>query len=185
MGKDVEYAPIDVTHPEEFLEHEFYLIIPRDHLFEDIRARIEARAGTFRRARQTTRNFVNDLFGRERADFTDYDGTMIEVVERQPHSLHCYCWPDFNRATFEDGTRVATIIPENETSRGYIFVPAEARTADATGYRMNGIIRPYSLHANSLEEPEQRVNIYFDKIPQRKARDFRLMCPDGFASNFQ
>ncbi|MEK6887350.1 MAG: hypothetical protein AABX14_00215, partial [Candidatus Aenigmatarchaeota archaeon] len=176
MSKDEEYVPIDITRPEEFLEHEFYLAIPRDNLFKDIRARLEARVGIVRRARRATRDFMNKLRGQERRDFADYDGAMIEVIERQPHSLQGYGWPGFNRAVLEDGARVATIIPKDEAFRSYIFVPAEAQPVNATGYRMAGIMRPYDLHTNSLEESGQRVGIYFDRVPQRKAIDGNLMC---------
>ena len=176
MSEKQERVPIDVNHPEQFLEHEFYLAISRDHLFEDIDARMQANAGILRRAKWAARDLVNRLRRREQVDFTDYDGSMVEVAERQPHSLKGYGWPDFNSVTFEDGTRVATTIPADEVFRSYIFVPVEAQATDGTGYRMRGTMRPYSLHDNTVGELEQKVDIHYNKVPQHKSPNGHLVC---------
>ena len=176
MSKDQERVPIDIAHPEQIVGHEFYLAISRNHLFEDIDARIQANAGMLKKARRATRDLVNRLRGRERRDFTDYDGTMIEVTERQPRSVKGYAWPEFNQATLEDGTRVATTIPADEVFRSYIFLPADAQPINGTGYRMNGTMRSFNLHDNLVGELEKKVTIHYHKIPQHKSAGGNLMC---------
>lgn len=177
MNKYKESIPIDLTHPEAFLGHEFYLAIPRDHLFEETDARIRANAGILRRAKWAVRDLVNLLRRRERKDLTDYAGTMIEVIDREPHSVQGYLWPEFNRVTFRDGTRVATTIPADEVFRSYMFVLIKAQKINGTGYKMSGIMKPYNLHDDLLQEGlEQRVDIEFDKAPASKEKGGHLVC---------
>ena len=176
MNDEAETVQIDITHPEEFLGHEFYLMISRTGVHEEIAARVEAHRGRLSAALRTARGIVDRVRGTERDDPSNYDGAMIEVAERQPSGLSGYLWPEFNQATLEDGTRVGSTILAPEIYRDYIFVPTQAQSMNGNGYRMSGMARPYRLHTNSLGDLEQKVELHFDNVPERKTKDASVLC---------
>ncbi len=170
MSGKPESIPIDIEHAEEVLDHEFYVAIARTGLFEDISKEVEERASRFKKLRHTIGDLADKILRREREDINDYDGQMVQVTERQPHSVTGYTWPPFNSVTLDDGTRVGDTIPTEHAFGSYIFIPSQAQLTSTNGYSMSGTIKKYNLHDNTLGALEQRVYINFDKVPENKTK---------------
>jgi len=176
MSKKQDQIPIDITHPKEFLGHEFYLVIARDNLFEDIRTHLTTNAEILKKVKWAIQDLVDKAYGKKKVDFTDFDGAIIEITERQPRYIKGYAWPSFNRATFEDGTRIATTIHPDEGFRNYLFVPTRAQSTNGNEYEMVGTMKSYDLHDNLVGELEQKVTLQYQKIPECKSRGGNIIC---------
>ncbi|MGV8151280.1 MAG: hypothetical protein ACP5NV_06145 [Candidatus Woesearchaeota archaeon] len=176
MSKDKRIF-IDTTRPEQFLGHEFYLVIAaRDRLFKDTYEKINKNMGIIKKAIHATRGLVGRLLKQEKEDIRNCDGSIIEVTERKPHTLKGYSWPAFNRAIYDNEIRVATTIPVEETFRSYIFVPNIAKPTDELGYKIIGTMRSYDLHTNSVGELEEKVTIEYKKTPKYKENAGSVRC---------
>jgi len=78
--------PIDVAKSEEIIGREFYLTVVGYDAKDRMSERME-QVRTVRKLRRGFRDLVTRLRGREIHRFEDYDGSMIEVTDRQPHQL--------------------------------------------------------------------------------------------------
>lgn len=162
---------IEVTKPEEITGREFYLTVVGYDAKKQISERME-QVGTLRKLRRGFRDLVTRLRGKEIQRFEDYDGSMIEVTDRQPQQLGGYMWPTVDSITFEDGNPVGQSIPSDEVSRSYIFTPDTTSLNKGSGFSMSGQARGYSLHGNTVGDPlEQRVTVHYEKVPTEKSND--------------
>lgn len=124
----------------------------------------------FESLKRSGTEFIRRILGPERIDPADYDATMIEVVEREPHALKGRAWPLVDRVNLEDGTRVAATIPPSEVFRGYIFVPVGTQSVGAR-FTLLGTAKVYNLHDNSFGKLEQRVEVHYHKAPTSKSAE--------------
>jgi hypothetical protein len=169
--------PIDVTKPEEIVGKEFYLMVQGYDAKERMAERL-ADVSPLRKLRRGVRDLVTRLRGKEVHDFFDYDGSMMEVTDRQPHSLGGYLWPTVDSITYEDGTPVGQSIPSEKVFLSYVFTPETTSLNNGDGFSMSGEAREFRLHDNSVGDPlEQQVTVHYKKTPTEKSSgDGKIIC---------
>jgi len=161
--------PIDTNKNYELIGREFYLAV----VGYDAKKRISEpmqQLGSVRKLRRGFHDLVTRLRGKEISRFEDYEGSMIEVTDRQPHQLGGYMWPTVDSITYENGDPVGKSIPSSEVFRSYLFTPDTISLYSNGCFSMSGQAREYCLHENAVGNPlEQRVTVHYKKVPTKKS----------------
>lgn len=153
---------IDVSDQETILGKEFYLAVVNHERREAINRNIP-KSGL-----DKLKDFLASLGRRQVRSFDDYDGSMIEVVTRQPSQVEGYMWPSIDTITYDDGTPLGRFLSSNGLFATYLFVPDSVRIVGES-FLMSGQARDFNLGENRLgNQLEQRINVRYEQVPTEK-----------------
>ena len=138
----------DAQELEKMAGKEFHLMVYSERTFDIIDRMIEKQKGKKPEQKQQP------------------EGSLAEIISRQPHNIREYRLGELAKVTYENGNPVNKDV--RDIYQSYIFKLAKTEFPTGKPPILTGKAGRYDLHDNSSEPLTTPMILYFEKTPTEK-----------------